>query len=107
MSPDALCGSDVQDATAKAQEGMQETQSKAKETAARAQERVQGTAARAQERASEALSGNKQRVEAAFWLLSVTLGLLGSFILFVPDKARLIDFSLALDLTPHHRLRGA
>ncbi len=51
------------------------------------QEKLQGATARAQERASQVMGQNEQRLESAFWLLSLVLTILGSFILFVPDKA--------------------
>ena len=51
------------------------------------QEKLQGATARAQERASQVMGQNEQRLESAFWLLSLVLTILGSFILYVPDKA--------------------
>ncbi len=64
---------------------MQEAQIRTKEGAQRAHERVQGASARAR----EVVGQNEQRMEAGFWFLSIALGLLGSFILFMPDKALL------------------
>ena len=61
---------------------MQEAQIRTKEGAQRAHERVQGASARAR----EVVGQNEQRMEAGFWFLSIALGLLGSFILFMPDK---------------------
>ena len=63
---------------------MQEAQIRTKEGAQRAHERMQGASARAR----EVVSQNEQRMEAGFWFLSIALGLLGSFILFMPDKVR-------------------
>ena len=48
---------------------------------------MQGVGARAQERASEVVRQNEQRLESAFGLLSLVLAILGSTLLFVPDKA--------------------
>ena len=65
---------------------MQEAQIRTKEGAQRAHERVQGASARAR----EVVGQNEQRMEAGFWFLSIALGLLGSFILFMPDKVCLL-----------------
>ena len=48
---------------------------------------MQGVGARAQERASEVVRQNEQRLQSAFGLLSLVLAILGSTLLFVPDKA--------------------
>ena len=47
---------------------------------------MQGVGARAQERASEVVRQNEQRLHSAFGLLSLVLAVLGSTLLFVPDK---------------------
>ncbi len=47
---------------------------------------MQGVGARAQERASEVVRQNEQRLQSAFGLLSLVLAVLGSTLLFVPDK---------------------
>lgn len=49
---------------------------------------MQGVGARAREQASEVVRQNEQRLQSAFGLLSLLLAMLGSALLFVPDKAR-------------------
>ena len=51
---------------------------------------MQGAGARAQERASEVVRQNEQHLESAFGLLSLALAALGSMLLFIPDKVRLL-----------------
>lgn len=60
---------------------------------------MQGAGARAQERASEVVRRNEQRLESAFGLLSLALAILGSALLFIPDRARLLTLPLGFDST--------